>query len=203
MARRVRPLPRAALLPNLSPQHPARPGGLRLQDSGCKPGRLEHPLRRPGASGALFQSLAGAEPDVHTVHRRAAVELAGRNADVLAPPVAVSAGPAHDIGGTVARAVGGRGGARARATADQRSPRPRTVRAVVPSRHHRVLPDGHDAAPLAILGVARVPRGALGGVPLLTAVRARLGAVPARGPGPASLPRAASRLGAPCGARAG
>src|SRR5207253_10580206 len=93
--------------------------------------------------------------------------------------------------------------ARARATADQRSPRPRTVRAVVPSRHHRVLPDGHDAAPLAVLGVARVPRGALGGVPVLTAVRARLGAVPARGPGPASLPRAASRMGAPCGARDG
>src|SRR5207237_1084052 len=103
----------------------------------------------------------------------------------------------------VARAMGGRSGARARTTADQRSARPRTVRAVVPARNHRVLPHGHHAAELAVLGVASVFGGAVGGVRVLTALRARLGAVPAGGPSPASLPGAAPQLGARCGARTG
>src|SRR2546429_6932817 len=134
MARRVRPLPRAALLPNLPPQHPARTRGLRLQDSGCQRWRLEHPLRRPGAGGAAFQSLAAAESDLHAVHRRTAVELAARNADVRAAPVAVSVRPARDISATVARAVGGRSGARSRTTADQPSAPPATGRSVVHAR---------------------------------------------------------------------
>src|SRR6266513_2807739 len=201
MARRVRPLPRAALLPNLPPQHPARPRGLRLQDSGCQRWRLEHPLRRPGAGGAAFQSLAAAKSDVHAVHRRTAVELAARNADVRAAPVAVSVRPTRDIGAAVARTVGGRSGACGRTTANQRSARPRTVRAIVPARDHRVLPHGHHAAELAVLGVASVFGGAVGGVRVLTALRARLGAVPAGGPSPASLPGAAPQLGARCGAR--
>src|SRR5207237_7421331 len=125
MARRVRPLPRAALLPNLPPQHPARPRGLRLQDSGCQRWRLEHPLRRPGAGGAAFQSLAAAKSDVHAVHRRTAVELAARNADVRAAPVAASVRPARYISATVARALVGRSGACGRATATPRWAGPR------------------------------------------------------------------------------